>query len=152
MFVLSGTPEALQLNLSILVVMALFVVFHLVMNRLLYRPLLRTLEERDERTSGTLASAARTDTEYRALLERYEATIKDARMEGYAVVDRARKEAQSREGEVLKGIQVDIHRDVEAARQDIRRSAEEMKQALEAEIGTYAGMIVRTILHREGAK
>jgi F-type H+-transporting ATPase subunit b len=152
MFFLSGTPEALQLNLSILVVMALFVVFHLVMKRLLYGPLLRTLEERDERTSGTLASAARTDSEYRALLERYEATIKDARMEGYIVGDRARKQAQVRHGEILKSVQADMQQDVEVARQEIRRSAEEMKQALEAEIGTYAGMIVLAILHRGEAK
>jgi F-type H+-transporting ATPase subunit b len=149
MYFLSGTPEALQLNLSVFVVMGLFLVFHFIMNRLLYRPLLKTLHERDERTAGTLEFAGKTEEEYQAMLERYERAIKGARQEGYAVVDKLRREAQARQAERLKTVQEEMRREVDTVKADILHSAASMKQSLQTEIATYAGMILTQVLHRE---
>jgi F0F1-type ATP synthase membrane subunit b/b' len=152
MYFLSGTPEALQLNLSVFVVMAVFLVFHFIMNRLLYRPLLKTLHERDKRTAGTLEFAGKTEEEYQAMLERYERTVKAARQEGYAVVDRLRREAQARQAGRLKDVQEEMRREVDTVKGDILSSAAAMQQSLQAEISTYAGMILAQVLHREGPR
>ena len=63
----------IALNLTLLVQMGLFLVFLLGVNRLVYRPLLRRMDERAAKVEGDLA-AAESDTKER---QRLEALYKD---------------------------------------------------------------------------
>ena len=119
MYLLSSATEALTLNPSVALVALVFILFHFVMSRLLYRPLMAVLKEREARTDGKRAAAAKSLEEYEALLQRYEQGIKAARQEGYGQMDAVRREALERQAQRLAAANAETRGRVEAATAEI---------------------------------
>ncbi|MBN2431555.1 MAG: hypothetical protein JXQ27_08775 [Acidobacteria bacterium] len=149
LYLLANAAEALDLNFSLVVVMVLFLIYHFVMTRLFYRPLFGVLEKREERTSGALAGAGRTQQEVEELLQRYEAGIRKARLEGYESVDRVRREANSRRDEKVREVERETDDLLRNSRQEIRQSAEEQKTILLEQTTALARLMAERILQRQ---
>ncbi len=149
MYILASVGEALELNNSVFVVMALFVAYHLLMKWLFYTPLFRVFEERERRTSGKLEEAARTEVEYEQMLATYEAGIKEARLEGYALMDAARDKAQKRQQEIIATVQTEVREMVEQSRRDVDATRQEEMDHLSDQVQAFAGMMAGKILARE---
>lgn len=85
--------------------LALIVLFLLLIaptHRLIFKPLLRVLEEREERTAGTRARAARIEEEAREVLARYEREVAqtrdDAERQRRTTLEQVRGESQQLTG------------------------------------------------------
>jgi len=149
LYLLANAAEALDLNFSLVVVMALFLVYHFVMTRLFYRPLFRVLEKREERTSGAMEGACRTQQEVEELLQRFEAGIRQARLEGYESVDRARREANGQRDQHMRQVEQETDDLLQSSRQEIRQSAEEQKTILLEQTTALSRLMAERILQRQ---
>jgi F-type H+-transporting ATPase subunit b len=76
-------------------------------NALVFKPLLRVLDERDARTAGTRTKADRLEQEAAALLARYEQAVRETREEG----ERGRRS-------LLTEVRAEVQREIAAARRD----------------------------------
>lgn len=149
MIILSGIPEALQLNHSVFLVALLFVIYHLIMKTLFYRPFFRALEERESQTEGKLAKAGRDEGQREKLLLEYETRMKAARQQHLELLEQARQEARKRQTELVQAAQAEAAAQLDGFRLDLARSAGELKLLLQSEIDSYARGAAVKILSRE---
>jgi F-type H+-transporting ATPase subunit b len=86
----------------LLTLIVLFLLLIAPTHQLIFKPLLRVLDERDERTQGTRARAARIEEEAREVLARYEREIEktreDAERQRRATLEQVRGESQQLTG------------------------------------------------------
>jgi len=114
---------------------AAFAVLIVPMDRLLFRPLFRVLDERAERIQGARARAGELQSEANALLDRYQSEVArtrekaarerreraaKAREEELAATGEARREAEER----LEQARREVDDALDAARRDLRRESE----------------------------
>ena len=86
-----------------LTLIVLFLLLIAPAHQLIFKPLLRVLDERDERTQGTRARAARIEEEAREVLARYEREIEktreDAERQRRTTLEQVRGESQQLTGQ-----------------------------------------------------
>jgi len=118
-----------------LVLIAGFALLVVPMDRVLFRPLFRILDERAERIEGARARAGELESEADALLERYEGEVartrEEAARERRERADRAREEELEAAGEArreaearLEQARREVGEALEKARRDLRRESE----------------------------
>jgi F-type H+-transporting ATPase subunit b len=123
--------------------LALIVLFLLLIaptHRLIFKPLLRVLDEREERTAGTRARAARIEEEAREVLARYEREVAqtrdDAERQRRTTLDQVRGESQQLTGSArtsAEQAQAAARRELAAALDSARGVLRERAQELARE-------------------
>ena len=93
-------------------------------NALVFKPLLRVLDERDARTAGTRASAARLEQEAAAILARYEQAVRETREEGERGAARCSPRCAPRRSARSRPPRRDAEGRLETARGEIAASLE----------------------------
>jgi F-type H+-transporting ATPase subunit b len=115
------------------------------LNALLFRPLLRILDERRELSSGTLASAERTLAQKQALEASCESKTREARQESYQAAEQVRREAlaarqervlQARDANEarLKEARLNLEGEVASVRKELGRTAEEVARLISSRV------------------
>lgn len=133
---------------SLLFIIALFMLFVFVMNRLLFRPIGRVLDERQTLTEGATNEARAAARRYQAKLAEYESTIRQARAESYRRLEQERAAALEDRRRLIEEEKQKASGEIEQAKSEIRGQAEGARAALEAESRQIAATISRTILGR----
>ena len=149
LFLLVEASEALDINYSLVVVMVLFVLYHLLMKVTFYRPLFNVLEEREARTDGALKQATLDDEKRQELLEAYEQQIRQARVEGYEKLDAVRQQALAWRADEVEKMDHELREQMSSAKAEIGAAFTEQKTLLEEQTQTLAGMMADQILARE---
>jgi F-type H+-transporting ATPase subunit b len=133
---------------SLVFVLILFLVFVFVMNRLLFRPVSRILDERQTLTAGAANEARAAARRYESKLDEYEATIRQARAESYKNLEAQRAVALAERQQVVEAAKQATAEEISRAKAEIERQAEQARATLEAESRQIAENISRTILGR----
>lgn len=133
---------------SLIFILILFLIFVFVLNRLLFRPISRVLDERQTLIEGSANEARASRRRYDAKLADYEATIRQARADGYRRVEQERATALEQRRTVIEGAKQQAHGLISNARQEIEKQAAQARTALESEGRQIAERISRTILGR----
>jgi F0F1-type ATP synthase membrane subunit b/b' len=149
LYLLANAAEALDLNYSLPIVMVLFIVYHLVMTRLFYRPLFGILEQREARTSGSMEQARQTGQEVEELLQRYENGIRQARLDGYEHVDQIRRDTQGERDKKIRQVEDETEELLRTSRKEIRATADEQKTILVEQSTALSRLMAERILHRK---
>jgi len=130
---------------------ALIVLFVLLIaptNRLILKPLLRVLDEREARTIGTRARAARLEEEAREVFERCEREIAKTREEAdrarRGTIERVRGEAQ----QLTDAARGAAERTLESARGELSGAFEEARRGLRAQSQDLAREAAARVLGR----
>ncbi|MFP4086971.1 MAG: hypothetical protein ACLFUL_09275 [Desulfobacteraceae bacterium] len=138
----------LNIDGTLILQIANFLVLLLVLNLILYRPIRRVLAQRDEEMS----SRENTIESFQQKAQQYEKDIEEgmvrARKEGYT-----QKEALKAEGvEAEKGLLQEAGQSVEqklgAARKDMEGKVANVRQALEGQISDFSNELAEKILGR----
>ncbi|MFP3910528.1 MAG: hypothetical protein ACLFUT_00500 [Desulfobacteraceae bacterium] len=138
----------LNIDGTLILQIANFLVLLLVLNLILYRPIRRVLAQRDEEMS----SRENTIESFQQKAQQYEKDIEEgmvrARKEGYT-----QKEALKAEGvEAEKGLLQEAGQSVEqklgAARKDMEGKVADVRQALEGQISDFSNELAEKILGR----
>lgn len=147
----SGTGRKrtlINLNVTLVLQLVNFLILMYLLNRILFRPMMRVLEERRERTDGRRQEAEQMDAEAEGVLAAYQKRIQDARTEA----DRVRADLV-RQGEVERQQLLDAAAgEAEKTRAEIRTrvrtEAEDARRTLQDEVQRLAADAAERILGR----
>jgi F-type H+-transporting ATPase subunit b len=141
----------ISLDISILHQIILFIVLGLILNKILFQPYLRLLEERERRTIGAEHDSADLEHEGARLRAQYEEKIAQAQSAAYAAKDAILQEARQQREKILGQARAEAASKLEQARREISLALEREKALAAAEAATVAGEMVSKVLGRKVA-
>jgi F-type H+-transporting ATPase subunit b len=138
----------ISIDWSIVPAIAIFIITVIALNYLLFRPVLRIQEERERRTGGLMSQTRKDLDHHLELFDRYQATIKNARLEGYRLIEKSRAEAMNYRNGLLRQARNTAEHLIGEARAEIQQQVVAAKAGLETEVNEIARRIASTILQR----
>lgn len=133
----------LDLNLTLLIQMALFLVFAGIMNVIFFKPVTKVLEERRAFVAGKHAQAKQDLDQIQALQQDYETRMKAARVEAQEAIAAAVAEAESKRQALLTSVKAEVGAQIESARQSIRSERDAALNELSGDVSALANLIAR---------
>jgi F-type H+-transporting ATPase subunit b len=146
-FVASGAVT-LDLSLAVVGQLVLFAFFVLVSKPLLFDPLLRVFEAREERTAGAIERARRMDEQAIVLKQEYEERIERVRRQAAVDRERIRGELKKREAELMAAARANATAALTEGLSTIEREGAEIRRALDVERQALATEIASRVLGR----
>ena len=119
-----------------------------VLNRTLLKPLNQILIEREKQIAGRLREAKALAAETQEKLRKYNDTLREARADGYRLLEKERAEALQQREEKLRQSREQLSKEVAAQVDATRRQEQSVKSELEAEAAALGGLISSQILRR----
>ena len=142
-------PPLIDIDGTVFVQCGLFLLLLIVLNKLVFRPYLALLRERDENIDGARAAATEMNEKSASDLESYEDQVMKARKEAAAVRAEFREEGEKAANEVLAEARNQSEAKLTAAREKIQRSADAARLALRTRADRIAKEIAGKLLGRE---
>src|SRR5712692_10166076 len=125
-----------------------FLILWLILNKILFRPYLALLDERERKTTGTLRETADLEREGELLKAQYEEKIAQAKDAGYAIREAIIKEARQQSEKLLAQAREQAMGVLERSRQEVQTQVEKERQLARAEAANIARDMVSKILGR----
>ena len=150
MVLLAFAENSIQLvpDGTLLIHLVFVVLMVALLNATLLKPINRILEERERRTKGRLSEAQQTLARVDEKLRQYEHRLREARSEGYALMENERSALiREREGKVAE-VRGDITHWLADEKEKLKTEAEQVRGGLKSEAHKMALEITRQILHR----
>ena len=144
----AGSPIQLVPDGTLLLHLVLIIAMVAVLNVTLLRPINRILEEREQRTKGRLSEAQATLAAAHERLREYERRLRDARAEGYTLMEGERAVRDEERRRKVAEVKAEIAQVLSDEKQRLSIEGEEAKRELAAGAGTAALAIGRQILRR----
>jgi F-type H+-transporting ATPase subunit b len=141
----------ISLDISILYQAVLFVILWLVLNKLLFQPYLKLLEERERKTIGAQHNSADLEREGTQLRAQYQEKIAQAQSAGYAAKELILQAAREERERVLGQARQEAANHLERVRQEIAAAVEQERQLASAEGAAVAADMVNKVLGRRVA-
>jgi F-type H+-transporting ATPase subunit b len=130
-----------------LIVQALnFLIFMILIDKFLFKPLLSLTEEREAELNGYYRETEKIRTKANKLLEEYERILNDAKNKSKQIISSAINEAKAVKEELIKSAQEEAKSKIESAKDEIWTTFEKEKEKIESEIEKIADVIVEKIL------
>ena len=133
---------------TLLLHLAIIIVMVALLNATLLKPLNRILEERERLTRGRLGEAQRTLLTVNEKLSEYERRVREARAEGYALMERERGIITEERQLKLAEVKSEIARLLAAEKEKLKVESAQVKGKLAADARGIALEIGRQILRR----
>jgi F-type H+-transporting ATPase subunit b len=138
----------ISLDSSIIWAILIFLCLIAALNSLLFRPLLRVQGERESRTSGMMESARKRLDHHVDLFNRYQAALKNGRMEGYRRQEELRSDAMRRRAEALAEARKKAEQMIAESRDRIRGQVDQAKDEIGRDAQDIARGIAASLLQR----
>ena len=139
--------ESIQLvpDGTIFLHIAIILVMIFILNRMLFRPVNRVIEEREQRTVGRSGEAREVLSRVEENLSRYERSLREARAESYRLLEQQQAEATNNRqqkiglvkkevGDLIEGEKKEIQTQVENARATLGDEARRVTASVSAQI------------------
>lgn len=133
---------------TILFHLALIIAMVALLNVTLLKPINRILEERERLTKGRLSEAQRTLQIVHEKLLEYERRLREARAEGYALMERERAVISEEKQRKLAEVKSEIARVLSAEREKLKKETAQVQGKLAIDARSIALEIGRQILRR----
>ena len=138
----------ISLDWSIIPAIIIFVLTIIIVNTLLFRPVLKVQAERESRTTGLMSRTRRDLDHHMRLFDEYQVTIRNARIEGYRLVEKSRARALQYRAGVLENSRDSAEQLIREGRELIRDQIVDAKVRLERDALEIARQIASAILQR----
>lgn len=138
----------LALNWTLLVSAAVFLFTLVVLNRLLFKPLLKVLDQRHAQTAGALEDSARTLDRHESLVAEYHLRIKEERKQGYRLLEEARNATLAERAATLGRAREQSDRLLSDAKTRLGTEVAEARASIDRQAHDIAREISSTILER----
>jgi F-type H+-transporting ATPase subunit b len=123
----------------------------LCLDRLILRPLLRVMGEREGAVKAARGLAETASARARAATAEFEAKTQAARAEIYREMDEKRRQALERRSELLTRTRAEAEGAIHEATERVRMQAAQARTRLEQEATTLAAAIVERVLGRKAS-
>jgi F-type H+-transporting ATPase subunit b len=138
----------ISLDSSVLYQIVIFLVVWLVLSKVLFRPYLSLLDERERKTTGARHDSSDLEHEGARLKAEYEEKIAQARAAGAEVKDAIVQEGRQEREKLLQHAREEAARTLESARREVQSQLERERARLAAEVTEIAQDMVSKILGR----
>ena len=129
-----------------------FIILLIVLNKLLYKPLLKVMAERREKVDGDHARAKNLQADIDEKMERYQQQLSEAKALANAERNKLKKMASEEEAAMLAEAHKKASTRLQAIKQQVAVEAAEASKTLQKEAKSLAGQIATKILGRELAQ
>jgi F-type H+-transporting ATPase subunit b len=119
-----------------------------VLNRTLLRPINEILAEREKQIAGRLSEAQAMADETEEKLRQYNQGLRDARADGYRLLEKERAQALKEKDEKVRQFREEMSREVAAQVETIRKQEQSVMSELEAQAAAMGNLISSQILRR----
>jgi F-type H+-transporting ATPase subunit b len=141
----------ISLDQSVIYQIVIFVVLWLILSRVLFRPYLKLLEEREHKTAGALHESSDLEGEGERLKLQYDEKIAQAQSAGNASKEAILQQARQQRERILTEARQEASRMLEAAREQVHRQLVQERQLAAAESAVLARDLASKILGRSVA-
>jgi F-type H+-transporting ATPase subunit b len=145
------TPPLIDVDGTLLVQFAIFLVMLLILSRTLFRPYLQLRDARHKGIEGAREDAQAMKERARSIVASYDTKLTAAKVRGAEERQRLRSEGAVQERQVLGRARDDAQKTLDGARAKIIDEATAARTQLERESAALAQQIVKKILGREVA-
>ena len=132
--------------IAIVIILILFLMWTL--NLLLYRPILKALDERKEIVDGAVEDTENAQNNIQNLQQEYDHAVREARKDAKAVYNKNHEEALSREKEILAEAHKKAEGVIEKAMTQLDKEIDSAKDELQSHAETLSREIGAKILGR----
>ena len=119
-----------------------------VLNRTLLKPINQILSEREKQISGRLKEAEALSAETDEKLKNYHAALREARAEGYRLLEKERAAAIKEKDEKVRQQREQMSKTVAAQLEMTRQQEQKVREELESEAAVVGDLISSRILRR----
>lgn len=138
-------------DLSVLWVIFLVLLLTVVLERFLFKPVLRVMAERARAIDSARQLAERSATEARAATAEFERKTAEARGELYRQMDEMRRTAMAERAEILARTRAEAEAEIAAASAKLAADAEAARRNLSTEAETLGAAVAERILGRKAS-
>ena len=133
---------------TLLLHLLMIAVMVFVLNRTLLKPINQILSEREKQITGRLREAEALSAESEEKLKQYNAALREARGEGYRLLERERAAAIKEKDEKVRQYREQMSKTVAAQLETTRQQEQQVRDELESQAAVVGDMISSQILRR----
>ncbi len=141
----------ISLDYSVVYQIVIFLLLWIILSKLLFRPYLNLLDQRERRTTGAQHDSTDLEHEGARLRAQYEEKIAQAQAAGYAAKEAILQEARQQREKVLTQVREDTMRILEEVRRELASQVQRERQVVADEVRTIAQEMASKILGRNVA-
>lgn len=119
-----------------------------ILNRTLLKPINQILAERERQVEGRIKEAEALAAETQEKLQRYNAALREARTEGYRLLEKERAAALKEKDEKVRQYRDQMSKSVAAEIESTRQQEQKVREELESQAATIGDLISSQILRR----
>ena len=138
----------ISLDISVLYQIVIFLVLWLILSKVLFRPYMNLLDERERRTTGARHESSDLEQEGGRLKAEYDEKIAQARAAGTAAKDAIVQEGRHEREKLLQQAREEAAHILESARQEVQSELARERELLAAEVAYVAQDMVSKVLGR----
>ena len=135
-----------ELQAPFIIQLVSFFVLAYLLNRLLFEPFGRLLEEREQRTAGDQDLAASGREEAQRMNERYEQELKASRAQAQVAAEEVRSQARVDEAAILEKAREEAASNLAVLRKEVWQSRDEARSSLKSQSEEMANEMVKAVL------
>lgn len=138
-------------DLSVVWVIVFVLLLTFVLNRLLFKPLLRVMEERQRAITSARELAERSAHEARRAAAEFDRKTGDARAELYRQMDEMRRTALDERAAIMNRTRAEAESEIVAASAKLQAEAEEARRRLSTDAEALGAAVAERILGRKAS-
>lgn len=146
--VLGASATGLNLG-DIIATAVIFLILMFLLKKFAWGPLMGIMEQREELVSSEIDAAEKARKEAQSLLEEQKALLKEARTEAQAIVEGAKKQADTTRAEIVTTARAEAERLKESAVRDIEAEREKAIAAVREEVVSLSVLAASKVLGKE---
>ncbi len=136
----------LELNKWFFVLLINFLGLLYILNKILFRPLLKLFKERQDTVKGSLDAAKDMGAKREEGIAKLNRELAETRSKAKETFEALKAEGLNKNKEVLGAAETELSAMLDNARADVKAEAEKARQALRADVDKFSDEIVRKLL------
>ena len=133
---------------TLLLHLAMVGIMVFILNRTLLKPINKILAERERQVEGRIKEAQLLAAETDEKLKQYNSTLREARAEGYRLLEKERAAALKEKDEQVRQYREQVSKTVAAQLETMRQQEQKVREELESQAATIGDLISSQILRR----
>ncbi len=141
----------IEINFTLIIQIINFLALIFLLNIVLYKPILKVLDEREQRIDGQQQQAKKVVEEGQALLGDYNQKLYAAKVDAMNAKNAARSEASNEANVIIEKARKEAEDIISQMQQQMASEISQAKKELEPELGVMAATIAQQIMGRKVA-
>jgi F-type H+-transporting ATPase subunit b len=136
-------------DLSVIFVVIAVVLLAIVLDRVLFKPLLRVMRERADAVSSAISLAETATAKAQAATAEFDAKVSAARTDIYKQMDERRKAAEGYRAELMAKTKTEVEAQLADAKATLQAQADQARASLDKDAEALGRQIAAKVLGRE---